>query len=851
MKKNVWITAFFLFIAALFTQLHAQTGSIVGDVRDGETGEAIPFATIALIDAGTEELLDGTVSDVEGTFNMSPVSIGNYLLQVSFIGYTTEEVTDISITSNGEEVQAGTILLNPTRIMIDEVLVMAQARTETRHIDRQTFRATDFETALGGTGADLLNRLPSVSVDAEGTVSVRGTEDFIMYLNGRPTQLEPAMLLAQLSANSIESVDIISIPSARYDAQGKGGIININTSKGSAAGLSLSVNAQGGGAAWANRTDPISGYELNDNRYGGGMQVAWVNNRWQLYGSFNHQKRDVNSDREGHARVLNAENGSFRHLSASGMKPEWHENTSVGLGMEFQVNEASNLSASYYHGSRLEGRKALYLYHIYNADQQGNAIAGIPMNEHWLFNPNEGIRKGTFHTANIDFSTRWGENSDLTLSALYEYSVLSQDIDNPNIEYNPGSNSLEETVLHYKQHDSTPLDGLRLSVDLSTGLGDHATLSTGIQPSFFMIDGDFSYDTLNVGDNQWGAYSEFENSLELKRNIYAAYADLSGEWNRLNYKLGLRFEHTDQQMEIANPDYFTLIDRESRSITEIQQSDWFPSLHIAYSLNERDQLLVSASRRISRAPLKNMAPFLYRRHLEVYVVGDPELKPEYINNYEASYSKGLGNQRLTLTGFHRTVTDAIFRVNTIHPEELVLMRSFTNSGNTWSTGVELNANLDLGAKTKLFVGGSLYDYRVKADIFGFQEDNKNLSWTLKGNAVHTVNRDWSFSADFDLQSAEVTAQGENAMRYIANAAVSYRPRQLQGWHFSMRGLNLLDSNHRELFTRAYDASGTQIFYQDTDFYWNGPIVELSANYTINWSGSRADSTRPVFGSEEF
>lgn len=848
MKKTLWI-----FLGTLLFSNHltyAQTGSIAGEVRDHETGETIPYASIALLDDESESPLGGTISDAEGSFLIDQLNIGTYRLQVSFLGYTTEELSDINITSARQQVQAGTIRLNPTQVMVDEVQVRGQARTETRHIDRQTYRAADFETARGGTGTDLLNRLPSVTVDPDGMVSVRGTDDFLVYLNGRPTQLEPAMLLAQLSANNIESVDIISIPSAQYDAQGKGGIINITTRKGGADGLSLSVTAQGGGAPWANRSDPISGYELNDNRYGGGINMAWVNKNLQLYGSFNHQKRDVNSDRSGHARILNAENNNFKHMSASGMKPEWHENTSAGLGMDLQISEFSALSASYYYGSRLEGRKALYLYNIYQADQAGNPIDGVPMDEEWLFNPNTGIRKGEFHTANIDFSTRLGESTELKLSALYEHSVLSQDIDNPNIVYNSLEAELDATDLHYRQHDRSPLDGIRLSADIGTDLGDQHRLSAGIQPYFFKIDGDFTYDTLNVNTNTWGANTDFENQLELKRDIYAAYTDLSGEWERLNYKLGLRFEYTDQRMEIANPDYFSLIDRSTNGITTLRKADWFPSAHFSYALNQRDQLLLSASRRISRAPLKNMAPFLYRRHLEVYVVGDPELKPEYINNYEVSYSKGLGNQRLTLTGFHRTVNNAIFRVNTIHPEELVLMRSFTNSGNSKASGAELNANLQFGNSTKLFVGTSVYDYRIKADIFGFREDNQSLSWTLKGNAVHNLNSAWSISADFDLQSAQVTAQGENAMRYMANTSLSYRPHQLQGWHFSLRGLNLLDSSNRELFTRAYDASGTQIFYQDTDFYWNGPIVELAVSYNINWSGS-SRGTQSIFGTEEF
>lgn len=828
----------------------AQTGSIEGRVQDAESNDGIPFATVALYKPGSEVPVNGVSTDYDGNFNLSGVAYGSYNLTVSFIGYTPIELPNVEVSRGLSKVNLGTISLTPSATQLEGVEVSAMARTVVNRLDRRTYRAQDFETARGGNASDVLNRLPSVSVSPDGEVSVRGTTDFMVYLNGKPTQLEPSVLLAQISAGSIESIDVITVPSAQFDAQGKGGIINITTKTKGIEGFSLSANGLLGGAPWGHPTDRYTGYNLNDNRYGGGLNLTYAKNGLVLYGGFNYNWREANSSRSGDARILDQSNGSYKHMVASGMKPEWYENVSTSLGFDAVLSSRSSLSASYYYGKRLEGRQAFYMYNIFMADKEKNPIDGIPTNEQWIFNPNEGIRTGAFHTISTDYTYRFDENTKIAISGLYEFSVLTHDVDNPNIEYNPTTDALGVHQLHYKQSDNTPLDGARLSIDFSKKFDNGNTLSLGVQPQLFAIDGALKYDTLNVSSNLWGAYSDLENKVDLTRAIYAGYIDYSGNAGSLSYKAGLRLEYTDQVLNIDNPDYFTLFDRETNARNEQQKLDWFPSLHASYSLTETDNILFAASRRISRSPIKNMAPFLYRRHLEVYVVGDPELKPEFINNIELSYGKAMGKQRLTLTGFYRGVDNAVFRVNTVYEDELVLIRSFTNSGNTQAYGAELNANLELGKRTKMFVGGSLYNYHVQADIFGYKEDNSSLSWSLKGNANVMIAKGFRFSADFDVTSAQVTAQGRNELGYIANAALSYNPSKLNGWTFNLRALNILNSNTNELSTRAYDSSGTQIFYQDTEFYWYGPIVEMGISYNLNWKG-QTKKTDSEFGRSEF
>jgi outer membrane receptor protein involved in Fe transport len=830
--------------------LQAQNINIKGKVMDELTSEAVPFATVAFYPEESNVPFDGTTTDLEGRFTLNNIQPGTYRLEVSFIGYATREVP-LQIVSGQREINLGAITLEPKTTQLEELEVTAMARSAVNRLDRVSYRAEDFETARGGTAADLLSRLPSLDVSPDGEVSVRGTTDFIVYLNGRPTQLDPSVLLAQIPAGSIVGVDIITVPTAGFDAQGKGGIINIVTKTDAVEGLSVSASGTLGGAPWGNRTEEISGYKLKDDRYGGAINLVYAKKDWVLQGGINYSKRHVNSDREGVARILVPGSNAYKHMIASGLKPEWYENVAANFGFEKKISSRSQISGSYFFGHRTEGRIANYLYNNFFGDINQNPLPDVPVDETFTFNPNTGIREGLFNTMNVDYSTSPDEDSRLAIGAVYEYSLLTHDVDNPNINFDNASQQLGDKILHYRQKDATPLHGVRLSADYSRNLENGYALSFGLQPQFVNISGSFEYDTLGIASNQWGAFTNLENEIELNRYIYAGYFDLAGQINKFNFKAGLRLEYTDQVMEIENPDYFSLFERPSQNRFEWKKLDWFPGLHAAYPITDNDRLNFAASRRISRAPVKNMAPFLYRRHLEVYVVGDPELKPEYINTVELTYSKNIGEQQVSLTGFYRSVSDAVFRVNTVYEEELILIRTFTNAGQTQSMGGEVNANFELGNKAKLYLGASLYHFQLEADIFGYREDHRSTNWTLKGNANVNLGRQIRVVADFNVRSAEVTAQGSDRMRYIANAALIYNPESLKAWSFNLRALNILNSNTSGMSTRAYNSEGIQIFYQDTDFYWYGPIAELTVSYQFNWRNQTKARGESSFGKDEF
>ncbi len=329
--------------------LFAQKGTIIGVILDSETNSEIPFANIVVSNESSSQIIKVVSSDENGKFEAVKLPKGFFTLEISFMGYETVKLNNIGLSRSVPKVDVGNIILKPTVESLNEVTVEATRKTATTKIDRKTYDTADFETAKGGNAADVLNKLPSITVDPSGNVSVRGTSDFVVYLNGKPTQIDPATLLAQISGNTIKQIDVITVPTARYDAQGKGGIINISTRNMGVEGLSIATNGLLGGAPWSNITDKYSDFGLNDDRYGGGINLVFNKKNTSLYGGFNYNKKNINGKRSGDAKVL-VKNplGDYFHMVAAGERPEWYEYYSANAGIDINLTERDRLSVSYF-----------------------------------------------------------------------------------------------------------------------------------------------------------------------------------------------------------------------------------------------------------------------------------------------------------------------------------------------------------------------------------------------------------------------------------------------------------------------------------------------------------------------
>lgn len=868
MKK--FIVSALICILAISNGL-AQRGSIKGVVSDENTGENIPFATVAITKEDEENAFTGSVSDEKGQFLIEDIPFGTYDMIVSFIGYNSREISDLSLSSDNRDIDFGKIEMEPNYIEIEEVEVNAAVRTSVDKIDRRTYRAGDFETARGGTAIDVLSKLPSVSLSSENEISVRGSSDFVVYLNGKPTRTSASVLLGQIPGDNIQNIDIITVPTSRYDAQGKGGIINITTKRIVNSGLTVLATAMAGGTPWKNETDVFSSHELNNNRINGGLNLHYNMGKLSLHGAINYTNRNNKGIGDIYTYIYQdetqANSGNYYILDGMGARPKWDENLYTNFGVDYRPGENSQLSANYRYSERHTGRAAHYKYNTFFTNSTDGSPTDGTLYE--LYNPNDIHRKGHFQNVSVDYNIDIDNNTSFNASFLYENSNLEQTIDNKEFAYDGDrlyydyySEEHGNPVFHSFQRDETPLNAYRVEINFQKEFENGNSLNLGAASQLVRLDGSYEYDTVNINTGNFEGYDYFNNTIDLKRDVYAAYAEYAGKYKKLNYILGLRVEYLDQQMNVSSTEYFEevydVFGEIGRDFNEKEfkqnRFDIFPTLHLKYQATGADIISLSASHRINRPPAKDMAPFLYRRHQEIFEMGDPLLEPEYSWNADLSYNRLLGKHNMILTGFVRSATNAIYRVNRLDYELAnkggVLLRSYTNAGSQLAAGGELGFNFSFLNKVKLFLGGSLYQFSVESNesLFGDQSSSSSLNWDAKSNLTWAITAPLKLTLDYSYRSRTVTPQGEDIEFQMMNIALNFTPEKLQNWSFYAKMMDILQTNQSGGFTGA-TANEMNVFQRDWVYDYEGQIVEIGASFTFNQSKEKVKQR--LIGDEYF
>jgi hypothetical protein len=851
--KQLILTSLISFITISTTL--GQRGSLKGVVVDKSTTGNISFATVALMEAGEQNAFTGTVSNENGEFLLEKVPYGTYEMVVSFIGYNSMNIPDITISSGSREINLGNIELEQDAIGIEEVEVRAAAKTSVNKIDRRTYRADEFETARGGTAIDVLGKLPSITISSENEIMVRGSSDFVVYLNGKPTNIEAYNLLGQIPSENIENIDIITVPGSGFDAQGKGGIINISTKRETSTGLTVLATGMLGGTPWTNGTDVFSNHELNNNRFNGGLNLNYSHRDLSIHGAISYSKKNNKGIGDIYTYIYQDENqanpDTWYILDGMGARPKWDENLYTNFGLDYSLGESSDISANYQYSRRHNGRAAHYKYDTYFASSTDGSL--IPGTLYELYNPNDIHRRGTFQNFSLDYRFNYQESSSFRASFLYERSNLEQTIDNKEyayigdvLYYDYYSDDSGNPVFHSFQMDETPLDAYRASIHYNKDFENGNSLKAGASSQFVRLEGFYEYDTLNTATGEFAGYDYFNNSIDLDRDVYAVYTEYSGTYNNISYILGLRMEYMDQVMDVSSTLYFEevyeVFDETGRDFDETRfeqnKLDLFPSLHISYTASEQNTFTLAAGHRINRPPAKNMAPFLYRRHQEIFEMGDPLLEPEYSWNADLTYEREMGKHDMTLGGFIRTTTNAIYRVNRLDYDLAnkggVLLRSYTNAGNQLAAGGEMGFNFFFLDRIKLFLGGSIYQFNVESNesLFGDQSTSSSLNWDAKSNLSLQIFNPLRLTADYSIKSQTVTPQGEDLQYQMLNIALTYTPEKLEGWSIFAKMLDVAGTNQSGGYTAATEGS-TDVFRRDWVYDYEGQIIEIGASFTFN------------------
>lgn len=821
----------------------AQVASISGKVVDITDQEALEFATISLYRQQDSTLLNGTLSDSAGVFTLKDLPKETYYLLVEFLGYESSTIESITFTTQGP-VDLGTIGLNPTQRMLAEVKISGRKTTVMHRIDRQVFDAEQFRAAQGGTAADLLRNLPSVSIDAQGAISVRGARGFVLMLNGKQIQTDPNVLLNQLAANTIEDIEIITAPSAKYDPDGKAGIIHIKTRQGVLDGLYLLANVQWGLPS----VEPYDNAEAA-RRYGADLTLNYKQGRWDLSFGVDYKRNDVSGRRVGYVNTYL--NEVLTEFPSYGERSFDRENYTGRATVSYRPTNNQQLGVSLYAGKRTQFRTADILYDYQRRafipegeflgpeaywnlyDRTGRVHrGGMPIDSLQYFNENLRVRRGDFLIGAIDYAFELEDKSSLNISVLYERTILGGPTDNINLAWPNVQDTLQ---LQFNDNDN-PLDGVRFQLDYAKPAA-YGTWELGYQFRYLKHPGDFVYLERDLERSVWEENPLFTNSINLQRHIHAAYGQLSGEWKKLSYTLGLRLEYADRSVGLASPDTTYLL----------ELINPFPSVNLQYELGQGWVAKAAYSRRIERTTTFKMTPFPEREHSETLEQGDAELQPEFIDLLELGVVKSWGDNNLYATAYYRGIQDVINRVNTAFNDS-ILNRIYTNAGYARALGVEVGGSWYITQNWQVFAGANVYNYRIQGNLFGDEINTANTIYSINANTRVQLGWETEVQLALNYLSERVTAQGVDSRFY--NPSLTLRKQFLNKrmaltFQWLNMDMGLLNSNEQRI-TTVRDA-----FFTTTNYIYEVDVLMLGLSFQLNQASKRVQLLKSEFGDKEF
>ena len=789
-----------------FFNLNGQ--SISGTIQDEKTGEAIPFANVSLWKKDST-VFQGTLSDPLGKFNFKKIP-GN-------IAYV--KVQALNYQSFNQSINVSNVLLDirlkPENTFLNEVIIKGERVSNSMQIDRQIFNAGQFQNSANGTGLDLIQRLPSVTVNVEGNIALRGSTGFVLLVDGKPSSRTPAEVLAQLPANLIDQVEVLTSPSAKYDADGKAGMINIITKKDSKIGTSWSGNLMNGG------TNPL--------RWGSDLMWTYAEKKWNIFAAADYRRFDIEGFRVGEIRTIYRD--TLTYMPSKGIRDYRDFQYSIRAGGSFYPNATDALNWSAYLGEKQTDRMANL--HYQDFIQTGNSLPLFsnqfksPLKE--FYNQNLFVRSGKFQTFTADYSHVYANKSKLSALALYEYSELGGPLNN--YDTYEGSNKL---LLWERSTETSPLTALRFQLDYSLPLANNKKLEMGYHIRQIQHDGNFLFERLNPANQQWNSDPNFSDQMNLSQKIHAPYIQWSGVKNLFTYGIGLRSEMLSRQLtHLAEPN----------KIYALDQIYLFPSFQGQWKLSETHSLRLAYSRRIERPTTKLMSPFKNHRHAETIENGDPNLLPEIADVFETGFSKAYTNISFTATAYVNILQDKVFRVNEIY-SRTILGRTYTNAGNSQSTGMELTTEIKASKKWKIYLSGNLFQFDVRGKFNGIETTQNSFNYNFNGNTVFDISTRLRFAWDFNYLSKTVTTQGMDSELLLSNASLKYTLWQNKG-SLTFQAQNIFNSNIQTIQTQTPD------FYSSTDYRKWDRVFLISLGFRINDRGQKVKSTKTDYGEKDF
>ena len=770
-------------VAAAQPAPDVRTGAVIGKVYDAESGTGVEYANVVLRALPESTQVTGAVTDKTGGFRLDRLAPGRYYVEFSYIGYRDRASAEFEVLA-GSLYDLGRIDLEQKPVPVPGVEATAEKPAISFEADKMVIDVSKLPTATSGTAVDALQNVPAVKVDIEGNVTLRGSSNFKVLVDGRPTPLAASEALRQIPAPTIDKIEVITNPSAKYDPEGAAGILNVLLKKQKGRGTSALANADAG----------------LKNRYNGDVLLSYRRGIASTYGGLQLGRRQFDNERSTETRTF----GGGETLSVSqvgeGVWQNIYGGGRAGLDLQFGPRDRSSIS----------GRVGMF-------DGTGtgelNVIESLP---------SDSVR--TYGTgAEWKFASRYlfamadhEHQFDTAGHKLTGRAVLVTS-DGRNASRTTRFDAAGDTTSGRRVEQPGPWRRLQFDLEYVLPLRGASNIESGYEGKLERMDQDYRLSNFNPAADSYELDSLSSHPYYGTQDNHALYAVGSTTWRKFGLKPGLRLEYGTRFIEVLDD---TLS-------WKSQGWDLFPSLHLSYSLPANQQLTAGYSRRIDRPDPWLLRPFRVWQDDRTVSAGNPALLASYVNSVEAGYELPLGANQFSLQGYWRTTSNMnewVTRRDTADTAVLVVQPE--NIGQDRSLGLELSANVSPTKWLNAFLTGEVYDYVETGTVVGVPFERAALTWHGSLRLTATLPTSTQLQLSGWLSSPTIAAQGSNGYWYSASAAVKqfFFKRALS---VTLRCANLLGPTAWKTWS---DGPG---FHTNSSYTNEGYIFSLAVSYNFN------------------
>ncbi|WP_321479940.1 TonB-dependent receptor domain-containing protein [uncultured Bacteroides sp.] len=796
MRRLIILFFCVLSVSAVFGE-SLKDGQIVGKVLDANNKQPLEFANVSLRKAnGNKDFIKGAVADQNGLFRLDALRNGSFILSVSVVGYAPFE-KEIIINANRKNINLKNVLLKEDTHLLNEVQIVGQRSQMKFEIDRKVFNVDQSLATTGGSASDVLSNIPSVQVDPEGEVSLRGNSSVTVWINGKESGLSAdnrAQILEQLPAESIERVEVITNPSAKYNPEGTAGIINIVLKKNRKAGyygsLQAGVDTKGG--------------------YNAGANINYSSGKLETF--FNLGRHFRKRDGEGYTNRINLNESGSTYLNQVRNRENTGGPYMARTGLTYHLTEKDDIGLNAF---GLIGRGDGKDWLNYESNIPGSYTKSLRLSR-----GNRDIHIGNIE---LNYKRTFSEKSNLDLSASYNIFAF-----NPKNNYNQSSTFADgsKSSSYQFQDNNMTRSQWEFQADYVNEFGDQNKIEAGYKGNFTKMKSPVE---TYAGTSEESAVfnEELYNKFTYDQDVQALYATYSKKINKFGIQLGLRGEYTrtttnslgygqtNAEQPSYKDDYFSL----------------YPSLFLSYQLPENNELQLNYSRRVSRPWGRQLNPFMNLTDSTNISFGNPYLVPEYSNSVELNYIKNWTNHTLSASLYYRSTDNVIQHIS--YRENDIMKRTYENVAKSQSAGTELILKnnlfrfLDLTTTLNFYYnkldGFTYLPKGVSTPIVGNADEN--FSWSGRMIANIMLPYAVSLQATGNYNSRKIIAQGHMKSNHTIDLGLrkSFLDRKLS---LTINTRDILNSRKRITVTSG---SG---FVQESMFKPSGRVVGFTLTYNF-------------------